>query len=171
MRHEKTYLLDEIKEKIESSKAMLIAKYDSLAPGTVWGLRDNLRKNSSELEVVKKRVFLKALALCGYKYNIDDFDGNIAVVFIKDDAMTSTKIVFQFGEQSEKLTVIAGEIDGESYSKDGMKMLSTLPSKDELRSQFIGLLEAPMVQTVSLLDNVISSLVTALEEKRKLEEK
>ena len=93
MRHEKTYLLDEIKEKIESSKAMLIAKYDSLAPGTVWGLRDNLRKNSSELEVVKKRVFLKALALCGYKYNIDDFDGNIAVVFIKDDAMTSTKIV------------------------------------------------------------------------------
>ena len=52
-----------------------------------------------------------------------------------------------------------------------MKMLSTLPSKDELRSQFIGLLEAPMVQTVSLLDNVISSLVTALEEKRKLEEK
>ena len=171
MRHEKTYLLDEIKEKVEKANAIIITKYDALSPKEAWGLREKLNKNSSELEVVKKRLLLKALESCGYKYDLSTFEGNIAAVFIQGDAMVSTKLIFEFGKSSDKLSVIAGEIDGVSYSQDGMEELSKLPSKDELRAQFVGLLEAPMSQTLSVIDSVMSSMVTLLDEKKKLEEK
>ena len=45
----------------------------------------------SELEVVKKRVFLKAAANLGVALNIGDLQGHIGVVFATQDAIESIK--------------------------------------------------------------------------------
>ena len=166
MREEKKLLLDEIKQKVEASNAFLVAKYESLDSQEIYSFRDALAKKSSEMEVVKKRVFLKALEECGYSYKVENLNGHIAVIFIKGDLVDAAKVVFEFAETTNKLDVISGEIDRKSYNKEDVLTLSKLPSLNVLRAQFLGLLEAPMVQTVSVIDSLLTSVIFTLEEKK-----
>ncbi len=171
MREEKNLLLDEIKEKIDNSKAFIVTKSDKMTPLEAWDFRKTLSKNEAEYEVVKKRILLKALNTSGYKYDLKQLEGHIAVVFISGDPITTTKIVFEFAKQTNKLQVIRGELEEGTYSQSEMEELSKIPPKDELRAQFVGLLEAPMAQTVTVLDSMLTSIIHLIEEKKKLEEK
>lgn len=171
MREEKKLLLEEIKEKVESAKSLIVTKYGNVTPQESWTLRQALAKSSSEMEIVKKRIFLKALQECGYKYKLEDLEGHIAVIFIKGDALEATKAIVEFEESTNKLELLRGEIEKKTYQKEDLLMLSKLPSLIDLRAQFLGLLEAPMTQTVSVINSLLTSVIYALEEKKKLEEK
>jgi len=171
MREEKQLLLDEIKEKVKLSKSLIVTRYENITSSQACALREALVKSSADMEVVKKRIFLKVLEECGYSYKLEDLEGHIAVILIDGDPINPTKIIFDFGKETNKIEVIRGEIEGKSYSKEDMLILSKLPTLTELRSQFLGLLEAPMSQTLSVMDNVLTSVIFALEEKKKLRRK
>lgn len=173
MRDEKKLLLEEIKDKVKLSKALIVTQYENITTEEMYAFRSSLAKNNSEFEVVKKRIFLKVLEQCGYSYKPKELSGHIAVVFVKPegDPVNATKVVFEFSNETNKMQILRGEIEGASYLKDDLKTLSTLPSINELRAQFLGLIEAPMSQTVSVIQSVLTSVMFALEEKKKLEEK
>jgi large subunit ribosomal protein L10 len=173
MRNEKKLLLDEIKGKIEISRGFIVTKHENLTTQESWTFRNALTKNSSEMEVVKKRIFLKALEQSGYSYKLEELDGHIAVIFVKPDGdlINIAKIIVELSDETNKIQIIRGEIDNKSYLKEDMIILSKLPSLNELRSQFLGLLEAPMSQTLSVFQSLLTSVIYALEEKKKLTEK
>ncbi len=173
MRDEKKLLLEEIKEKVQLSKALIVTKYENITTEEMWAFRNTLTKNASELEVVKKRILLKVLEQCGYSYKPNELNGHIAVVFVKPDgnAINATKVIFEFSNATNKMQILRGEIEGTSYFKDDLLTLSTLPSINELRAQFLGVLEAPMSQIASVIQSVLTSVMFAFEEKKKLEEK
>ena len=167
MRDEKKLLLDEIKQKIDSSTAMIIARYDRLPPNLSWDFRDRLAKSGSLFEVVRKRIFLKAAEMSGIKIDESLLAGHIGVVFVQQkDAMSPAKVVFKFSEDNQNiLQVIYGKIEGKVYSGPDMEMLSKLPGIDEMRSQFLALLVSPMSQTLSVMEAVMSEPISILEQK------
>ncbi|MBF8262420.1 MAG: ribosomal protein [Parachlamydiales bacterium] len=167
MRDEKKLLLDEIRQKIDASSALIIARYDRLSPNMSWDFREQLAKSGSLFEVVRKRVFMKAAEMSGLKIDPAILQGHIGVVFVQQsDAMASAKVVFKFSEDNQKiLEVIYGKIEGVTYSGSEMDMLSKLPGINEMRAEFIGLLESPMSQMLSVLDAVMSEPLSVLEQK------
>ncbi|HEU63770.1 hypothetical protein LCGC14_1297990 [marine sediment metagenome] len=171
MREEKKLLLEEIKEKIDSSSSLVVTKFKNITSTESWNFRNILLKNASEMEVVKKRVFLKAFEKSGYKCSIEELDGQIAVIFIKDDPVGAIKAIFEFSEQTNKLEVIRGEIEDKVYNKEDLLFLSKLPTMNDLRAEFLSVLEDPMSGTLSVMESLLTSVIYALEEKKKLEEK
>ena len=170
MRDEKNLLLDEIKGKLQKSNSFIITRYSKLTPNTAHELRARLLKMGAELEVVKKRVFVKAAESFGVALNVDDMQGHIGVVFSSQDALEAVKAVIEFSKSNEKIVdVIAGRVDGESYNAVQMKTLSELPSKDEMRAQLLGLFEAPMAQTLAVVDALLCSPLYCLENKAQQE--
>lgn len=171
MRKEKQLLLDEIREKIDAAKALIITRYDALAPNTSWAFRENLAKSGSQFEVVRKRVFLKAAEMSGIKIDEGSLKGHIGVVFVNEtDAMPSAKVVFKFSEDNSNiLEVLCGQIEGKMVPGSEVQMLSKLPGIDEMRAQLIGLLIAPMAQMLSVLEAVIAEPISILEQKSQQE--
>lgn len=157
MRAEKHLLLDEIKEKIDSSTALLVARYDRLPPNLSWEFRDQLAKSGGIFEVVRKRVFLKAAEQAGIKLDESLLKGHIGVVFIQQpDAMPSAKMVYKFsGDNQDILEVVCGQIEGKIYSGAEVGLLARLPGLDEMRAQFIALLVSPMTQTLAVFEAAI----------------
>ncbi|MDN3507859.1 MAG: 50S ribosomal protein L10, partial [Simkaniaceae bacterium] len=45
------------------------------------------------------------------------------------------------------------------------KMIADLPTKNEMRAQFVGLLEAPMVQVVNVVNALLTSPLHCMENK------
>ena len=60
---------------------------------------------------------------------------------------------------------MGGRFEGRMYAADQMVKLSTLPSKDEMRAQLLATLEAPMAQTLAVMEAVLSSVVYCLQNK------
>ncbi len=154
MRKEKQLLLDEIKDKIDAAKAMIITSYTALAPNASWVLRDQLAKLGSQLEVVRKRVFLKAAEQSGVKIDETLLKGHVGVVFVGEaDSLPSAKVIFKFSEENSKvLSVLCGQVEGIMRPGSEVEMLSKLPGIDEMRAELIGLFIAPMAQMLSVLE-------------------
>ncbi|MBI5345905.1 MAG: 50S ribosomal protein L10 [Chlamydiae bacterium] len=171
MRAEKQFLLDEIKEKIENSDTFVITSYEKFTPIMSWSLGSVLAKSGSEFEVVKKRVLIKALEKCGLTFKIDEFPGHIGVVFVKGDPAASIKLVFNFCKENEEIfKVIAGKFEGSKYNAKDLEAISKLPSLNEMRAQFLSTLEAPMSQTLAVMESIMTSIMHCLENKIKKDE-
>lgn len=158
MRKEKPLLLDEIREKIDSSKAMIVAKYDKLEPNTSWEFRGLLSKSGGQFEVVKKRLFMKAAKDAGIALDQNAFEGHIAVVFVSgEDAMPAAKTVFKFSEENGNLLqVICSQFEGRIIPGAELEELSKLPGIDEMRATLLALFTSPMSQMLSVMEAAIA---------------
>lgn len=167
MRKEKELLLNEIKEKIDASTALIITRYDRLEPNVSWQFRDNLAKSGSLFEVVRKRVFLKAAEKAGIQIDEALLKGHVGVVFITGpDAMPSAKALFKFSEENGKfLEVLCGQLEGKIIPGSEIEMLSQLPGIDEMRATLLALFTSPLSQMLSVLEAVCSEPLSILEQK------
>ena len=159
MRKEKPLLLDEIKQKIDASTAMIVTRYDRLEPNLSWKFRSELAKKGSQFEVLKKRVFLKAVSLSGVQIDGSSLKGHVGVVFVNQpDAMAPAKAIFDFSESNGKiLEILCGSIDGKLVPGPELQMLSQLPGIDEMRAIMLGLFTMPMSLTLSVLEAKLAS--------------
>ncbi len=166
MRQEKQLLLDDIKGRIADSKAIVLASYKRLEPNASAKFRTNLANSGGSLEVVKKRVLVKAAKDAGVELDPALLQGHIAVVFANQDPVQTTKVVYQFCKENEEvMEVIGGRFEGSLCSASDVETISKLPSKDEMRAQFLGTLEAPLSQTLAVIDALLTSVMHCLENK------
>lgn len=171
MRSEKQLLKQEITGKIERFDSFVIMQYKRFKANVANAFRRELKqKSGGEFEIVRKRVLLKAAEDAGISLDLSSLPGHIGVVFLGTDPIETTKIVFKFSQENEKVFgVLGGRFEGQYYTGEDVEKLSKLPSKDEMRAQFLSTLEAPMAQTLAVMDAVLSSVVYCLDNKTKQE--
>lgn len=167
MRKEKQLLLNEIKEKIDGSTAIILTRYEKLAPNTSWQLRDLLAKSGGLFEVVRKQVFMKAAEQSGIPIDETLLKGHVGVVFVKQpDAMPSTKVIFKFSEENGQiLEVLGGQIEGKFVPGADLEVLSKLPGIDEMRAMLLGLFTSPMSQMLAVLEAVMAEPLSIISQK------
>lgn len=171
MRDEKQLLLDEIKEKIDGSTSLIVARYEKLPPNGSWTLRSRLAQSGSLFEVVRKRVFLKAAEMSGVKLDESLLEGHIGVVFINQpDAMEPAKALVKFSEENgESIQVLCGQIEGKVVPGAELVALSKLPGINEMRAQMLALFVSPMSLTLSVLEAAMSGPLSVIEQKSQTE--
>jgi len=166
MRPEKSILLKEIKDKIDASKALVLATYSKMSPNTAANFRVNIGKTGGTFEVVKKRILIKAAEQAGFSLDHGMLRGHIGVVFAEEDPVQTTKCLYDFAKENEKiLDVLAGRFEGVLCSAKDVELISKLPGRDEMRSQLLGLFEAPMSQTLAVMESLLCSVPYCLENK------
>ncbi len=167
MRKEKQLLLNEIKQKIDGSSAMIITRYDKLAPNTSWQLRDQLAKSGGCFEVVRKQVFIKAAQQAGIPIEETQLKGHVGVVFVNQpDAMPSTKTIYKFSEENGQIfEVLFGQIEGKIVPGGDLEILSKLPGIDEMRAMLLGLFTSPMSQMLAVLEAVMAEPLSIISQK------
>jgi large subunit ribosomal protein L10 len=167
MRKEKELLLNEIKDKIDGSTAMIVTRYEKLEPNVSWQLRDQLTKSGSFFEVVRKQVFLKAAEKSGIKIDESLLKGHVGVVFINQpDAMPSTKLIFKFSEDNGQIfEVLFGQVEGKLVPGSDLAILSKLPGIDEMRATLLGLFTSPMSQMLAVLEAIMAGPLSVLSQK------
>lgn len=170
MRQEKQLLLDEIKEQIEKRPSFLIMRYLGLGANMATDFRRQMAEMGGNVEIVRKRILVKAALEAGIALDIKALPGHIGIVFAGKDAVQTSKAVFKLEKDTEKaVQVVGGRIDGKLYSAEQVETLSKLPGRDEMRAQLLSVFEAPMSQTVAVMQSVLCSVLYCLENKSKEE--
>lgn len=170
MREEKQLLLNQVKDQIEEHKSFVIMRYFGLNANLTANFRRQITSLGGELEVVKKRILVKAAQEAGIELSIKALTGHIGVVLAGKDAVQITKAVYKLKKEADKsVDILGGFFEGQLYNAKDMEAISNLPGKDEMRAQLLGLFEAPMSQTVSVMQSILCSVLYCLENKAKEE--
>ncbi len=170
MRAEKSLLKQEIKDKLERFGSFVIMQHFGLSANTANDFRREMGKIGGDVEMVRKRVLLKAAEDAGVQLDLSSLPGHVGIVFLGQDAIESTKAVIKFGQNREKvIRVIGGRFDGQLYSGADVERLSNLPGKNEMRAQLLSIFEAPLSQTLAVIEALLASVPYCLDNKSKEE--
>lgn len=168
MREEKSLLLDEVKEQIDQFSNFTIVQYFKVNANKMSELRNEVAKLGGDVQVIRKRILVKAAAASGIEISLTDLPGHIGLIYSGNDAVETTKFVFEFGKSSgDALKVLGGRLDGQLYNATDVEAISKLPGKDEMRAQLLATLEAPMSHTVSVINAILTAVPYVLENKSK----
>lgn len=172
-RSQKAQQISEISDRFAKSKAAFLFDFKGMTVEQVTSLRKTLRKENAEMRVVRNT--LAKLALKNHPSMTealsDDLVGTNAIVFSFGDASASAKALANFAKDVEVMQIKSGVMEGKRLDQDGIKYLATLPSKEVLRAQLLGLFQAPASKFVRVLAAAPSGLLTAMNAYKEKKEK
>lgn len=160
-RAQKADLVGALHKTFAESTTVVVTRQVGLTVAEVDDLRNRTRAAGARYKVTKNR--LARLALKGTQYEGLDgvFTGPTAVA-TSLDPVAAAKVVVEFANKNEKLTIVAGSIGGKMLDVEQVKALAKLPSLDELRGKLIGLLQAPAGKIARLLQTPGGQLARVL---------
>lgn len=168
MKSEKQFLLDEILANIDDATSFVIAGYTKLEANKANEFRREISKIGANFEVVKKRIFVKAVEAHGMKVELKSMPGHVGILFSKDDPIEMTKAILKFNKDNENVFSFLGcKLENQLLGKGDTEKLSKLPAKDVMRAQLLGLFEAPMAQTLAVMEALLTSVVYCIDNKIK----
>lgn len=170
-RSAKERVVAELHEKLKDVKLAVLADYSGIKVKEITGLRNELRKVDSEFKVVKNNLLSIALKDTDFLPLDDHLKGPRALMMNFGDVVGPTKILVEFAKKNAKLEIEAGILDGNLLSKDQIKALAELPTREVLLGKLLSLLVGVQTQLVTVLNAVPRGLVQVLEAHRQNKEK
>lgn len=158
----KTGVIDEIKERINSSQAMVLVDYRGLNVEQLTELRKQYREAEVEYKVYKNTMMQFAFKDLGYEDFNEYLKGPSAIAFGMDDPVSAAKVTAEFAKKNDKLEIKAGIVDGKIIGIEEVKSLAELPSREVLIAQVLGGLNAPIQGFTNVLQGTIRSLAIVL---------
>lgn len=150
------------------SKASFLVNCIGLNVGQMTELRKNLKQNQGDIQVIRNTLSLRAMEkdeALKQIYN-PQMEGPNAFVLAFEDPAKVAKIIDQFSEDNEIFKIKGAVLDGVFLSRNEVKVLAELPSVEVLKSQFLGLLSAPLTKFLSTVQEVPQGFVRLLSAKK-----
>ena len=141
-RSKKEALVAELRETFETASLVVVTSQSGLTVSEVSDLRQKMRDAGAGYKVTKNT--LAKLALKGTKFeHLDEvFTGPTAIAF-SQDPVAAAKVMADYRKTNEKISIVAGGLDGSGLNAAEVNALANLPSLDALRAKIIGVLQAP----------------------------
>ncbi len=150
----KKQVVEEIKEKIQNSKSVILVTYDKLTVAEVTDLRNRIRAASGEYKVYKNTLVRKAFEEIGVEGFDNDLNGATAFVFGSDETSgcaTLAKAVKDNPALESKIVPKSAYIGGSYVDAEGIKKLAAIPSREVLIAKMLGCLQSPIANFAYVL--------------------
>lgn len=166
----KKLIVEEIKDKVEKSQAVVLVDYKGLNVAELTELRRNYREAGVDYKVYKNTMMRFAFKDAGLEEFNEHLVGPNALVFGFEDPVQPAKLTEEFAKDHKNLEVKAGIVDGRMVGVEEIKELASLPSKEVLIAQVLGGLNAPISGFVNVLQGTIRNLVYVLDAVKEQQE-
>ncbi len=133
----------ELKDKFQSSNAVLLTEYRGLTVAQLKELRGSLRENAS-YAVVKNTLTKIAANEAGISTFDDDLAGPSAMAFVHGDTVAVAKALRDFAKANPLLVVKGGYFDGAALSAEEVGKLADLESREVLLAKLAGAMKASL---------------------------
>lgn len=160
---QKKNIVKDLAEKIKNSKSVVFSDFKGLKVKDMTDLRKELRKEGTDMKVVKKTLMNLALKDAGIGIDTTKFEGQIAVTISEKDEVAAAKIIAKFAKANENLKIVGGILGTKILDKEDVAALAKLPSKEELLAKMVSSIKAPVSGFVNVLAGNIRGLVTVLK--------
>ena len=150
----KAPIVAEISELLDGAQSAVLVDYRGLTVEQDTKLRKQLREAGITYKVYKNTMVNFAVKGTDFEGLSAHLEGPTAIAVSKDDATAPARILYNFSKEAEALELKAGVVEGTYYDTEGIKVIATIPSRDELLSKFLGSIQSPVTNFARVLKQI-----------------
>ena len=151
-RAEKVENVGTLEQDLGRATVAVLAEYRGLTAGQMNRLRRAVREADGRCRVTKNTLARRAVTASRYEKLTPMFRGPLALILGFHDPVVIAKLAVKFADELPKLEIKGAVLDGQVLPAAEVKALATLPSREVLLAQLLGLLQAPATQLLRTLN-------------------
>lgn len=157
--NDKKAVVAEVSAQVANAQTIVIAEYRGIEVTDLTVLRRKARESGVYLRVLKNTLVRRAVAGTEFAGLADQMVGPL-IYSVSTDPVAAAKVLNDFAKTNDKLLLKAGSYAGQVLDKAGVQALASVPSREELLSKLLYVMQAPVAGFVRGL----AALATQREE-------
>jgi large subunit ribosomal protein L10 len=141
-----------------------IAEYGKLTVAQDDELRKSIRSAGAKYRVVKNTLAKRATVGTAFEEAAKALKGRSSIAYTQGDIVALAKALTKYAKDHPELSFKAGVVEGKNVDVKQIEVLASLPSKDELYSKLLFLLNAPGTRLATALAGVGRKMAVVIDQ-------
>lgn len=164
-REKKQADLNALAEELNNSKSAMIVSFNKLTVTKDQEFRHQLSEVGAKYQVVKNTIARLAVKGTPYEDASEHFKGVTAIAWTENDPVILSKTISKFIKANgDFYTLKAGVVDGRVVNSAQVEAIASLPSKEELISKLLFVLNAQAQRIVTVINAVPRNLAVVIKQ-------
>jgi len=167
---QKQETVTQVSAQLAKAQAVIVAEYRGLGVGAMTGLRAKARGAGVYVRVLKNTLARRAVRGTPFEKLSEQLSGPLVYGFAQDP-VAGAKVLADFAKDNERFVIKGGAMSNALMSAKDVKLLATMPAREELLAKLAGTLQAPIVKLARTLNEIPGKFVRTLAAVRDAKEK
>ncbi|HEY2846728.1 MAG TPA: 50S ribosomal protein L10 [Pyrinomonadaceae bacterium] len=157
--------LTTLTESLANSKSAMVVSFTKLTVTKDQEFRNSLRDAGAQYQVVKNTLARIAVKGTQFEQATDAFKGVTAIAWTENDPVVLSKAISKFmKDNAEIYTFKTGVVDGKLVDFAQLTTIANLPSKEELISKLLFVLQSGAQRLVTVINAVPRDLAVVIKQ-------
>lgn len=157
--------LEALTTEFKEARAGTFISFQRLTVAKDQEVRKQLREVGIQYTVVKNTLARKAAAGTPFEQAAEHLKGTTAIALSKDDPMNLSKTISKFAKDNPDIfTFKVGVVEGKVVSLSELEAIANLPSKEELISKMMFIINCQAQRIVTVLSAVPRNLAVVVKQ-------
>jgi large subunit ribosomal protein L10 len=166
-REQKQKDLNALTEQFQKAQAAMIVGFNKMTVPKDQELRNQLREAGVRYEVVKNTLARKAAEGTPFEQAAEHFKGVTAIALSEGDPVNLSKAISKFTKANpDVFTFKVGVVEGRVVALGDVEAIASLPSKEELVSKIMFLVNAQAQRLATVTSAVARNLAIVIDQVR-----
>ena len=159
--------LEALTEQFKNANAAMLVGFQGMTVAKDQELRNQLREAGISYEVVKNTLARKAAQGTVFEQASDQFKGVTAIALSQEDPVNLSKALAKFTKANPDIFKFkVGIVEGKVVALRDVEAIASLPSKEELLSKIMFLVNAQAQRLATVTNAVARNLAIVIEQVR-----
>jgi large subunit ribosomal protein L10 len=163
-RDDKQKDLESLRQDLERVKNLFVTGFEKLTVSQDFQLRKAVRAAGGTYRVIKNNIAEKAAEGTPSEAVLKDLKGMCSLAYTSSDPVALAKALTVYAKANPAFTFRAGFVEGRAIDVKSIIDLASMPSKEEILSKLLFLINAPGQRLVMAMNAVGRSLAVVLDQ-------
>jgi large subunit ribosomal protein L10 len=156
--------IDALRQDLEKSKNLFVTGYEKLRVDQDFELRKVVRGAGGKYRVIKNNLAAKAAEGTPAEAVLKGLRGMTSMAYTTKDPVALAKALTTYAKNNPTFTFKAGLVEGRVIEIKAINDLANLPSKEEILSKLLFLINAPAQRLVTAMNAVGRNLAVVVDQ-------